>query len=416
MPLHRPLSAVTCTIVSALLTLTIASGTPAAAKETVLYTFTGGSDGGGFVSPLIFDNAGNLYGTTASGGASGVGTVFELAPTGAGWTETVLYSFLNGSDGANPYGPLFLDKEGNLYGVTGGGGASGFGTAFELSPNFGGGWTKTTIYTFAGGSDGSLPFGGLISDHRGHLYGFTLSGGNGSCYGGNGCGTVFELKRSQGSWKEVVAFRFPGGDGGSRPAGITLDGSGNLYGASTQGGNAGAGLVFKLSHSAGRWTENVLHAFTGGRDGSSPQAGVVLDGLGNLYGTTVNGSGGGCAGGGCGLVYELKLVGNGKWMELVLHRFTDNAHDGSNPGTPLIFDSKGDLLGATCCGGPYGEGTVFELMQNFDRKWNESVIEDFFSGSYGVSPGALVLGKDGYLYGPAAGGAYGNGLVFQLTP
>ncbi len=400
-------------IAAAVLALIGAGGTPAAAKETVLYAFNG-SDGDGFISPLIFDK-GNLYGTTASGGASGVGTVFELAPSARGWKETVLYSFLNSGDGTNPYGPVVFDKEGNLYGITYGGGASGYGTAFELSPNSGGGWTKTTIYSFAGGRDGSFPFGGLISDSGGNLYGFTQNGGTGSCNNGLGCGTVFELKRPHSSWKEVVVFRFPGGNGGSLPAGLTLDRSGNLYGVTSQGGNAGVGLVFKMSHSAGQWNESILHAFTGGSDGSTPQAGVTLDGLGNLYGTTFYGSGGGCPGG-CGLVYELRPVGKGKWTELVLHRFTENLYGGFAPDTSLIFDPEGNLFGTTCCGAAYGDGVVFELMRNFDGKWKESVIQDFFGGDYGFSPGALLLGKDGYLYGSAGGGVYGDGLLFQLSP
>jgi len=403
-------------IAAAVLALIGAGGTPAAAKETVLYTFTGGSDGNNPNSPLIFDNAGNLYGTTYQGGADGDGTVFELTPTVSGWTETVLYSFIDVSDGYDPVGPVLFDKEGNLYGLTGYGGAAGYGTAFELSPNSSGGWTKTTIYAFAGGSDGSTPEGGLISDSKGNLYGLTLTGGTGPClvYGRNpGCGTIFELKRSRGSWKEVVVFTFPGGSGGQGPKGLTLDGAGNLYGVTSQGGSGGVGIVFKLSHSAGRWTESVLHAFTGGSDGSTPQAGVTLDGLGNLYGTTFNGSGGGCAGGGCGLVYELKPAEKGRWRELALHRFKQNSDDGTNPGTFLIFDEAGNLFGTTVGGGAYGEGIVFELMQNFDGKWNESVIQDFFGADY---PGTLVLGKDGYLYGPAGGGAYGAGLVFQLSP
>ena len=187
MPLHKLQPAFRRVTLAAIVALVVGTPTLSAAKETVLYTFTGGSDGGGFISPLIFDNAGNLYGTTASGGVAGAGTVFELARSGSEWTETVLYSFLNGGDGANPYGPLVLGKEGNLYGVAYGGGASNLGAVFELSPNSGGGWTETTIYSFAGGSDGSSPFGGLIADSRGSLYGFTLGGGTGSCDNGNGC-------------------------------------------------------------------------------------------------------------------------------------------------------------------------------------------------------------------------------------
>jgi len=414
MRLHKLRSASRSVIVGMLLALTIARSTSSAAKETLLYTFTGGSDGGGFISPLIFDNAGNLYGCAASGGVAGVGTVFELARSGSEWTEAVLYSFLNGSDGANPYGPLVLDKEGNLYGITYGGGASNLGTVFELSPDSSGGWTKTTIYSFAGGRDGSSPFGGLISDSRGDLYGFTLSGGTGSCDNGNGCGTVFELRRSQSSWKEVVVFRFRGDNSGSLPRALTLDQTGNLYGTTSEGGKGSSGVVFKLAHSAGGWTESVLHAFSGGSDGSTPEGGVSIDDAGNLYGTTFSGSGGGCPEG-CGLVFELTPVEKGRWRELVVHRFEQNTRGGVNPDTSLIFDQAGNLYGGTNGGDAYGEGVVFELMQNFDGKWVESVIQNFF-GENGSSPGTLILGKDGYLYGAAGGGAYGNGLVFQLSP
>ena len=415
MPLHKLQPAFRRVTLAAIVALVVGTPTLSAAKETVLYTFTGGSDGGGFISPLIFDNAGNLYGTTASGGVAGAGTVFELARSGSEWTETVLYSFLNGGDGANPYGPLVLGKEGNLYGVAYGGGASNLGAVFELSPNSGGGWTETTIYSFAGGSDGSSPFGGLIADSRGSLNGFTLGGGTGSCDNGNGCGTVFELKRSQSSWKEVVVFRFRGGSSGSLPRALTLDHTGNLYGTTSEGGKGSSGLVFKLSHSAGGWTESVLHAFTGGSDGSTPEGGVSIDGAGNLYGTTFSGSGGGCPGG-CGLVFELKSGEKGRWSELVLHRFEQNTSGGVYPDTSLIFDQAGNLFGGTDGGDAYGDGVVFELMQNFDGKWVESVIQDFFGANDGFSPGTLVFGKDGYLYGAAGGGAYGDGLVFQLTP
>jgi len=404
-------------IAAAVLALVGAGGTQAAAKETVLYTFTGGSDGNGPNSPLIFDNAGNLYGTTVTGGTNGNGTVFELKPSGSGWTETVLYSFGDASDGIIPIGSVLLDEKGNLYGLTQQGGAPGHGTAFELSPNSGGGWTKKTIYAFAGGTDGSFPYGGLISDSTGNLYGFTLAGGTGPCqYYGPGCGTVFELKRSHGFWKEVVLFSFPGGAGGQDPGGLTLDESGNLYGTTFQGGSGGAGIVFKLAHSAGRWKESILHAFSGGRDGSAPSGSVTLDHAGNLYGTTSNGSGGGCQYG-CGLVYELKPLAKGKRMEVVLHRFTDNSHDGVNPYASLIFDQAGNLFGTTSGGGAYGTGIVFELMQNFDGKWKESVIQNFIGADYGFAPGTLVFGENGYLYGSAGGGAYGDaGLVFQLSP
>ncbi len=414
MSLSRLHSAVGPAIV--LMLALILAGTPASAKEKVLYTFTGGSDGYGPNSPLIFDNAGNVYGTTVIGGANGNGTVFELKPTGSGWTESVLYSFGEASDGIIPIGPVLLDKKGNLYGLTQQGGAPGYGTAFELSPNSSGGWTKTTIHAFAGGSDGTFPYGGLVPDSKGNLYGFTVAGGSGPCqYEGPGCGTIFELKRSHGSWSEVVLFSFPGGAGGQLPQGLTPDEAGNLLGTTAQGGSGDAGIVFKLSRSTGGWTETVLHAFTGGGDGSSPSSSVTLDPAGNLYGTASEGSGGGCSYG-CGLVYELKPIAKDKWKELVLHKFKFNRRDGWNPYASLIFDPAGSLFGTTSSGGAYGLGIVFELMKDFDGKWRESIIQDFTGANNGYGPSTLVFGQDGYLYGSAAGGAFSAGLVFQLNP
>lgn len=404
-------------IAAAILVLVGAGGTQAAAKETVLYTFTGGTDGNGPNSPLIFAKAGNLYGTTYQGGADGDGTVFELTPTVSGWTETVFYSFIGVSDGYDPVGPVLFDKEGKLYGLTGYGGAAGYGTAFELSPNSSGGWTKTTIYAFAGGSDGAYPNGSLISDGQGNLYGITQNGGSASCQRyGPGCGTIFELKRSNGSWREIVLYSFPGGNSGDYPTGLAQDTVGNLYGTTFRGGGSDAGVVFKLSHSAGQWKESVLHAFTGGRDGSSANYGVILDNAGNLYGVAQMGSGGGCTEG-CGLVFELMHAAKGKWKEIVLHRFRANNHDGAYPSSTLIFDGAGNLFGTTVGGGAYGEGIVFELMRNFDGKWAESVIQDFIGGNYGSDPGTLVMGSDGNLYGTmSADGIYNVGVVFQVSP
>jgi uncharacterized repeat protein (TIGR03803 family) len=414
--LRKSQSASTQAILSALLTLTLASGTSAAAREKMLHTFTGGTDGAGPNSPLIFDSVGNLYGTTRAGGAYENGAVFELTPSGSGWTETVLYSFINFDDGVIPIGPVSFDKEGNLYGLAQQGGDLGHGTVFELSPVPSGGWTKKTIYAFAGGSDGTSPNGALVPDGKGNLYGVTLTGGTGPCqYNGPGCGTIFKLKRSHGTWKETVVFRFSGGPGGQAPLGLTLDKAGNFYGTTAEGGSGGVGIVFKLSHSSGQWMESVLHAFTGGSDGSSPNSPLIFDNAGILYGTTTEGSGGGCQYG-CGLVYELRPTAKGKWQEMVLHRFEDDGHDGATPYASLIFDPAGNLFGATGQGGPYGMGVVFELMRDFDGKWKESLIQDFIGADYGFGPGTLVLGQDHYLYGSAGGGAYNLGVVFQLSP
>jgi len=416
MPLHKLQSAVSRAIVSALLTSTIAAATPAAAKEEVLYTFTGGADAEFPNSPLTSDSAGNLYGT-AGGGAYGDGTVFELASTSNRWIETVLYSFSNSGDGAVPIGSVLFDRKGNLYGVARQGGASGFGTVFELSPSSTGGWKEQTLYAFPGGRDGAYPSSGLTSDDQGNLYGITQNGGSESCQRyGPGCGTIFELKRSNDSWKEYVLYSFPGGDNGDYPTGLARDRSGDLYGTTFLGGGSDAGVVFKLSHSAGQWQESVVHAFTGGRDGSNPSNGVTLDNAGNLYGVSQIGSGGGCIEG-CGLVFEMMHAPKGKWKEIVLHRFKPNNHDGIHPSSTLIIDSAENLYGTTYAGGAYGMGIVFELMRNFDGKWAESVIQDFIRGNYGADPGTLFRGKDGNLYGTMYDdGTYNAGVVFQVSP
>jgi uncharacterized repeat protein (TIGR03803 family) len=404
---HRSQSVFSRTVVLGL-TLLIAGGT-AAAKEKVLYTFTGGTDGQSPGSALTFDSAGNLYGTNQYGqGASANGNVFELTHSGSGWNETVIYGFADESDGYEPTGSLAWDAKGNLFGVTEGGGALNAGTVFELSPSAGGGWTKTTPYTFSGGGDGGHPVS-LISDGKGNLYGTTIYGGSGSC----SCGTVFKLKESRGSWTETVIHSFLGVPDGSVPVGLTFDQSGNLYGATELGGTYNAGTVFQITRSGNHWKESILHNFTGGADGDIPEASVVVDQLGNLYGTTVSGGAGGC---GCGIVFKLERHSNGKWEERVLHNFKNNGHDGSTPTTALIFDSAGNLYGTTYEGGAYGAGTAFELMQNFNGSWIETVIETFIGPSRGSEPNALVLGNDGYLYGSALGGAYNAGVVFQLSP
>lgn len=410
--LNKLQSAISRAIVTAVLMLTIAGSTPAAAKEKVLYTFTVGVDGWFPNSALILDNAGNLYGTTPGGGAYGEGNVFELTSSGSGWTETILYGFTGPpNDGSDPTGLLVWDENGNLFGVTGGGGASNAGTVFELSPASGGGWTESTLYAFSGGSDGGYP-AGLIPDGKGNLYGITHSGGNASC----NCGVVFELKQSKGSWIEIVLHSFPGLPDGLGPIGLAFDNAGNLYGTTLLGGAYNAGSVFQMRHLGRHWKESVVHSFTGGADGYLPLAGVIVDQTGNLYGTTNEGGGEGCQNG-CGLVFKLKHMSNGKWKELVLHRFKDNGHEGIYPGAALIFDNKGNLYGTTLGGGAYGNGTAFELMQNFDGTWVQTVIETFIDRSRGSMPNALVLGQDGYLYGSTYdGGAYDVGLVFQLSP
>jgi uncharacterized repeat protein (TIGR03803 family) len=240
------------------------------------------------------DGAGNLYGTTREGPGGKMGTVFELSPTSSGpWTENILHSF-TGSDGANPLGGVVFDSAGNLYGATEEGGDYGYGAVFELSPSASG-WSETVLYSFnSNGVDPIYPFTGLAIDSAGNLYGTAVDG---AAYGG---GAVFELTNSGGTWKESVvhAFNYSGGDGFSPQASLTLDSSGNLYGTTSYGGSGkctsdgsviGCGIVFKLTPSGSAWTETILHNFKTGVDGERPEAGVILDASGNLYGTTLFG-------------------------------------------------------------------------------------------------------------------------------
>ena len=249
---------------------------------TVLYAFAGDSDGG---QPgngdLVFDQAGNLYGTTLLRGFDNNGTVYELTPSSGNWTESVVYTFTGANDGSTPNGGVIFDTAGNLYGTTSGGGLYDNGTVYQLTPS-GSGWTKNILYNFQGGSDGGTPIGGLIFDASGNLYGTTGYGGSG--FGG----VVFELTPSNGSWTYNTLYSFsrsgsvdPPGPEGS----LYMDAAGNLYGTTLADGAYGDGSVFKLTPSNGSWTYTSLYDFTGGSDGCNPWGSVLLDAKGNLFGT-----------------------------------------------------------------------------------------------------------------------------------
>jgi len=245
-----------------------------------------GTDGANPASTLIFDSAGNLYGTTSGGPSNGPGTVFELQPSGKGaWALNTLYTFKGVPDGSAPYGSLVFDTAGNLYGTTSTGGPANAGTVFELSPATDGGWTETVLYSFlsSGGTDPSV---GVILDSAGNLYGTTVSSG-GTC----GCdyGTVFELVRGTGgAWTKTTLHTFTSNDGHS-PLGLVFDTAGNLYGVTFVGGSSNDGTVFELSPgSGGTWTETQLHVF-GGADGAGPVGSLIFDSTGNLYGASAYG-------------------------------------------------------------------------------------------------------------------------------
>lgn len=325
--------------------------------EQVLYTFSGGSDGGYSYSALVFDAAGNLYGTTFQGGDFEEGTVYRLSPGGNGqWTETVLHSF-HVQDGANPYASLIFDSTGkNLYGTTLTGGSHSGGTVFELSPGSNGEWTETVLYSFDN-VHGSGPYANVTFD-AGSLYGTTLSGGNLTACDGQGCGVIFQLKPgANGKWTPTVLHAFDGKDGASPYAGLVTDSSGNLYGT-TYGYEENEGNVFELIRDNKTWKGKILHSFSG-PDGSWPRGSLVVDSGGNVYGTT---SGYPDADGN---VFKLSPGANGKWTETVLATF--NEQNGEYPYAGLVFGPGGALFGTTYAGGNLqacsgGCGVVFSIQ------------------------------------------------------
>jgi uncharacterized repeat protein (TIGR03803 family) len=314
------------------------SGAAPSVTEQTLYSFCPNTSrncaDGAFPSGLIMDAAGNLYGTTTEGGEGGggadlcngigCGTVFQLTPTGTGWSEKVLYSFCpqsNCADGAIPYAGLIMDGSGNLYGTSVRGGI-GVGTVFQLRP-IDTGWTETVLYSFGSQSaDGYFPYAGLIMDGAGNLYGTTSAGG------ANHWGTVFQLTPTGSGWSEQVLYsfcsQFQCADGASPYAGLIMDASGNLYGTTPDtGGGApyGFGTVFKLTLTQTGWTETVLYHFCSQSncvDGAWPYAGLVMDASGNLYGTTARGGANSYGFG--GTVFQLTPTDT-EWSEKVLYSF-----------------------------------------------------------------------------------------------
>ncbi len=412
--------------VLAVFALTLLAAQTAVSQEKVIYNFF---NVGGSVNPIggvIADASGNLYGTAFYGGANGNGMVFELSPGESGWTEKVLYSFNpNGIDGFGPTGVMVFDNAGNLYGTTEFGGTGdctngfGCGTAFELSPSADGSWKETIVHDFEG-TDGWEVHAGLIRDSAGNLYGTTANGGT------YAQGTVFELSPGKSGWSINVLHDFTGGADGAVPFGtVTLDAAGNLYGMTYEGGGTsseckyGCGVVFELSPlGGGHWTGKILHNFTAmSGDGRYPSAGLIFDASGNLYGVT--GSGGGDGFMDAGIVFELMPIAGGKWSEKVLHNFNEEGMDGVGPSSTLIFDGSGNLYGVTISGGSAGHGTAFELSPGGDGSWTETILHNFSeNGGDGYFPNsALVFGLSGNLYATSAGGGhFGEGTVFEIAP
>ena len=255
-------------------------------KEKVLYSFGGSGDDLIYPSAaLTWDTSGNLYGTAMTTETGGYGGVFELKRSGNQWKEKTIHAF-TGSDGANPASNLVWDSAGNLYGTTVQGGRYNEGVVFELKPTASGRWKETVLYNFPGGVLGAYPYSGLILDTAGNLYGTTYQGGVYTC-GQFSCGTVFKLKPSRGNWSLSIVHAFNGSDGDNPWAGVTFDSAGNLYGTTISGGRDGYGVVFKLSQSGRHWTETLLHSLDG-KNGSTPYGGLIFD-RGVLYGTAWTG-------------------------------------------------------------------------------------------------------------------------------
>jgi uncharacterized repeat protein (TIGR03803 family) len=389
--------------------------------ETVPYSFTSG------VSPfgVTFDTAGNLYGTTQFGGLlslceNGCGTVFELSPVSGGWSYNTLYSFTDGYDGESPSEAPVLDAKGNLFVATYSSYVGIFGdmfldVAFELSPASGK-WRGSVVRDFPSPSDGFDPVSSLVRDSAGNLYGTTPSGG------AFGWGTVFEVIPSGSTWTEKILYSFLGAADGALPrAGLALDAAGNLYGDTEFGGNmncsGGCGTVFKLSPSSeGSWSFSVLHTFKNGKDGDNPNAGVILDAAGDVYGTSQGGtSNTNCVSRGCGTVFKLSPTPHGEWNFTLLYVFANGTFGGVPALGTLVMDAAGNLYGCNLEGGTGGYGVVYELSPQTSGPWKETVLYNV-SLSEAYIQGTLALDQAGDVYGTSnQGGTYNHGTVFELT-
>jgi uncharacterized repeat protein (TIGR03803 family) len=374
----------------------------------VLYSFSGGNDGGDSATGLVFDLHGNLYGTTVVGGTSSCGTVFELSPQQKPpWSEKVLYNFGCFSDGKNPYGGVTFDKHGNLDGSTVSGGSGGgcdsygCGTVFQLTAQ-----AESVLHSFTGGKDGFGPGGAVIFDGAGNLYGTTPDGG------ANSLGIVYEVTPHGSQGRERIIHAFNGKDGAVGSLGPLLLSGKNLYGVTEEGGAHSAGTVFKLSPAGKKhWTLTTLYSFKRTpNDAAWPYGGLVADSAGSLYGTTYYGGTKNL-----GTVFELKRNAKGAYHERVLYSFMGGS-DGSSPTSTLLLASSGDLYGTTSAGGSICDcGTIFSVNSTSGK---EQVLHAFGTGKDGAYPYyGLVKDASGNYYGSTvAGGNSNQGTVFEFTP
>jgi uncharacterized repeat protein (TIGR03803 family) len=399
------------------LALTLLLSSFALAQETVIYQFgaAGPNDGAEPNGGLVFDTAGNLYGTTIVGGSANAGTAFELSPLQDGtWQETILYNFCPGGiyngcpDGRFPENGLVFDAKGNLYGTTTYGGQNngvGYGTVFELSPPSqpGGSWTEQVSHSFGGVNDGKTPNGDLVIDAAGNLYGTTFSSDTA------GVGLVFELSPTQNGWTEAVlhdfCLNYPDCSDGAQPmAGVTLDKIGNLFGTTEFGGQAnklGWGVVYELSPTKNGWTETVLKVLTA-TTGGRTSAGITFDPAGNLYGGLSQG-----ADNSCGYYFRLK-----PFVDLPV-----TGGNGCSPGSDLVYGA-GAFFGSTAQGGN-SEGVVFKFTEKGNHV-TQTILYNFCQQANcadGSMPNGSPTLKDGQLYGATAEGGLSQfgGVIYRIA-
>jgi uncharacterized repeat protein (TIGR03803 family) len=404
----RPQSAALAVMLALLFLIFITLTAQPAQGQTfkVIYTFTGGADGANPYAGLTMDAAGNLYGAAANGGdfkycqQYGCGTIFKLTRKNSGWTLSRLYAF-SYADGDGPNSKLVFGQDDSLYGATVSGGCCGGGTVFKLTQvSHSAPWKGTVLRSFMGRSDGAAPFGDILVDPTGWIYGATIIGGTGDN------GTIYAVPESGGGGP-LHSFTGPPNDGSNPQSGLILDQSG-LLGATANGGLYQSGTIYELTPPS----DTILYNFSydGLSDGREPIGGMIVDQAGNLYGTTVTGGSGGG-----GTVFMLSRSYSG-WVFDVLYSFTGYGGSKAN----LSMDADGNLYGATTFDGIYGNGNVFKLTRS-GESWRYTSLHDFTGADGEQAQGTLLIAPNGNIYGTTVYGGtgcvdYGCGVIFEITP
>jgi uncharacterized repeat protein (TIGR03803 family) len=383
--------------------LTMLAAPSVAQTFTVLHTFSG-PDGLYPYSGVTLDRAGNLYGTTYGGGASQDGTVYQLKRAGSGYIHNQLHAFTGGNDGEKPWGGVIFGPDGALYGTTTTGGFEEGGTVFSLRPpvticrSVLCPWIETELYNIANFEGVEPAYGQVAFDSAGNLYGTTAFGGGSEEYG-----DVYELSRAGNGWTGTQLYSFGDPDAQYPAHNVILDSAGNLYGTTDGGGSHSAGTVFELVRSGSGWSENIL-ANLGLGVGGYGASGLIMDAAGNLYGGTLGGDNTPAS------VFELSRSGN-SWQLTVLHSFTTGQACWGN----LVFDSSGNLYGTTYSLGTHGMGNIFKLSPS-GSGWTYTDLHDFSNNGDGENPtGDLTMDASGNIYGTNLG-ENGHGVVWELTP